>query len=148
MELPEQVSKKRHHPQPSQILICPKRSRLHHLRDRSQPTKTFLDSILTFPSPSSLTDIKPWHGMIAQASYAFSKTEIMKPIRHLLSSKVPFAWSPEFETAVQASKKEIIEQCELGVRSFNPLHPTCLATDWSKLRIGYWLCQKRCPCPA
>ena len=58
--------------------------------------------------------------MIAQVSYAFSKTKIMKPFRHLLSSKVPLAWSPELNTAFQASKKEIIEHCELGVRSFNP----------------------------
>ena len=94
-----------------------------------RPTKTFLDSILTFPSSASLTDIRSWHGMIAQVSYAFSKTKIMKPIRHLLSSKVPLAWSPELEAAFQASKKEIIKHCKLGVRSFNPSLPTCLATD-------------------
>ena len=58
--------------------------------------------------------------MIAQVFYAFSKTEIMMPICHLLSRKVPFAWSPKLETAFQASKKEIIQQCKLGVRSFNP----------------------------
>ena len=74
-----------------------------------RPTKTLLDSILTFPSLFSLSDIRSWHGMIAQVSYAFSKTEIMKPIRHLLSSKVPFAWSPELEAALQASNREIIK---------------------------------------
>ena len=84
---------------------------LHHLRAGVRLTKMFLDSILTFPSPYSLTDIRSWHVMITQVSYAFSKTEIMKPIRHLLSSKVPFAWSPELEIAFQASKKDIIKQC-------------------------------------
>ena len=52
------------------------------------------------------------------------------------------------EVAFQASKKEIVKQCELGIRSFNPSLPTCLAMDWSKFGISYWLCQKRCFCPA
>ena len=114
---------------------------------RVRPTKSFLDFILSVPSPSSLTDIRSWHGMIAQVSYAFSKTEILRPIRHLLS-RSPFVWSLELEVAFQASKKEIVKQCELGVRSFKSALPTCLAMDWSKFRIGYWLCQKRCSCPA
>ena len=29
---------------------------------------------------------------------------------------------------------------------FDPSRPTCLATDWSKMGIGYWLCQKQCRC--
>ena len=29
---------------------------------------------------------------------------------------------------------------------FNPNLPTCLATDWSKFGVGYWLCQKPCAC--
>ena len=113
-----------------------------------RPTKSFLNSIMSFPSPTSLTDIRSWHGMVAQISYTFSKCQVMAPIRHLLSSKVPFAWSPELESAFQASKLEIVRQCEEGVRSFNPALPTCLATDWCKFGIGYWLCQKRCSCPA
>ena len=31
---------------------------------------------------------------------------------------------------------------------FNPDFPTCLATDWSKYGVGYWLCQKHCTCPS
>ena len=37
-------------------------------------------------------------------------------------------------------------QCEKGVRSFDPKLPTALATDWAKLGLGFWLCQKHCSC--
>ena len=35
---------------------------------------------------------------------------------------------------------------EDGVRIFDPSKPTCLATDWSKTGIGFWLFQKHCHC--
>ena len=30
----------------------------------------------------------------------------------------------------------------------NPNLLTCLATNWSKHKVGYWLCQKHCTCPS
>ena len=32
------------------------------------------------------------------------------------------------------------------MRIFDKSKPTCLATDWSKTRIGFWLYQKQCDC--
>jgi len=52
------------------------------------------------------------------------------------------------QTAFDASKQEILAQCEKGVRSFDPKLPTALATDWAKLGLGFWLCQKHCDCPS
>ena len=112
-----------------------------------RPTDTFLEAILSFPSPTNITDVRSWFGVVNQVAYSFASCPIMEPFRHLLSNKVPFAWSPELETAFQASKTEIVEQCTQGVRMFDPTLPTCLATDWSKYGVGYWLCQKRCSCP-
>ena len=34
----------------------------------------------------------------------------------------------------------------MGVRIFDPERLTYLATNWSKLGIGYWLFQKQCNC--
>ena len=70
----------------------------------------------------------------------------MAPFRHLLSTKIAFYWSEELETAFEASKAEIIRQCEHGVRNFRLNAPTALATDWSKLAMGCWLTQKFCDC--
>jgi hypothetical protein len=110
------------------------------------PTSGFMKNILNFPSPKNITDVRSWFGAVAQISYSFASALVMAPFRHLLSPKVPFSWSAELESAFQASKAEIVSQCEKGVRSFSSKLPTCLATDWSKLGIGFWLCQKHCDC--
>ena len=110
-------------------------------------TGQFKDSILNFPTPKNITDVRSWFGCVNQVSYAFASAPIMAPFRHLLSSKVPFQWSDELQTAFEASKLEIVAQCEKGVRTFDPQLPTALATDWAKLGIGYWLTQKHCKCP-
>ena len=111
-----------------------------------QPTESFLKNIMQFPTPANITDIRSWYGAVAQISYSFASAPIMEPFRHLLSSKVPFSWSPELEHAFKESKLEILRQCKEGVTSFSLDLPTCLATDWSKLGIGFWLCQKHCDC--
>ena len=113
-----------------------------------QPPTEFLDNILSFPTPRNITDVRSWFGAVAQISYAYSTCSAMLPFKHLLSSKVPFSWSPELQTAFEQSKLEIVRQCKEGVRAFDPSLPTCLATDWSKMAMGYWLCQKRCTCEA
>ena len=112
-----------------------------------KPQEQFLQSIRDFPTPRSLTDVRSWFGMINQISYTFAIAPAMAPFRHLLSAKVPFHWSEELQTAFDASKEEIIMQCMKGVRSFSLTAPTALATDWSKLAMGFWLTQKFCNCP-
>ena len=49
--------------------------------------------------------------------------------------------------AFDASKTEICTRIQEGVRIFDKNRLTCLATDWSKDGIGYWLFQKLCQCP-
>ena len=111
-----------------------------------KPTQEFIDNINNFPTPKSLTDIRSWFGAVAQISFAFATAPVMLPFRHLLSSKVPFSWSPDLDSAFKASKLEIVRQIEKGVRTFDPSKPTALATDWSKFGMGFWLCQKHCDC--
>ena len=51
------------------------------------------------------------------------------------------------EEIFQESKQVIIAEIQKGVRIFDMQKPTCLATDWSKNGIGFWLFQKHCDCP-
>ena len=111
-----------------------------------QPTTSFLDSLKSFPTPQNLTDVCSWFGAVAQIFYSFASAPEMLPFRHLLSSKSLFSWSPALEAAFLKSKEEIVNQCSKGVRSFDPLLPTALGTDWSHFGIGFWLCQKHCDC--
>ena len=112
-----------------------------------KPTKEFVDNILNFPTPKTITDVRSWFGCIQQIAYTFAISEVMLPFRQLLRPQVPFTWNEDLDRAFQASKEEILRQCETGVRLFNMSAPTGLATDWSKNCMGWWLVQRHCRCP-
>ena len=73
-------------------------------------------------------------------------TDKMAPFRELLKPKSPFNWDNELYELFIASKLKILEEIERGVQIFDKSKPTCLATDWSKTGIGFWLFQKHCEC--
>ena len=56
-----------------------------------QPTTEFIQSIMDFPTPRNITDVRSWFGAVGQVSYAFASSHEMLPFRHLLSTKTPFA---------------------------------------------------------
>jgi hypothetical protein len=113
-----------------------------------RPSDKFLASIRDFPTPKGITDIRAWFGLVNQVSYSFSMTTAMLPFRSLLKPSTPFQWTPELAEALKASKAHICHSIEMGVQIFDKDRPTCLATDWSKDGIGFWLTQKHCQCPS
>ena len=115
-------------------------------KNEVKPAAHFYDAIQNFPTPQSITDIRSWFGLVNQVSYSFSMAEVMQPFRDLLKPKTPFTWNNELENAFKESKKKIIREMEKGVEIFDQTRHTCIATDWSKSGIGYWLLQKHCPC--
>ena len=73
-------------------------------------------------------------------------TETMAPFRALLKPSTPFYWDDALQKLFNNAKTEIVEQIQNGVRMFEKSRVTCLATDWSKTGIGYFLSQKHCQC--
>ena len=112
------------------------------------PCKRYIRAITDFPTPQSLTDIRSWFGLVNQVSYAFSMTDTMLPFRELLKPSNSFHWDEKLQQAFEQSKITIINEIHNGVKIFNKTKPTCLAMDWSKQGIGYWLFQKHCSCPS
>ena len=110
------------------------------------PCHQYLQAIMDFPKPQNITDIRSWFGLLNQVSYAFSMTNKMQPFRALLQPKTVFNWTNELDQLFEESKHKIIQEIEEGVRIFDKSKPTCLATDWSKDGIGFWLFQKHCRC--
>ena len=116
-------------------------------REGYRPPKKVLDTIQSFPTPTNITDIRSWFGVINQVAYAFSQTNTMAPFRELLASKTKkFYWDSTMDSIFKASKDEIIRLVQEGVRTFEPRRTTCLATDWSKNGLGFTLLQKHCHC--
>ena len=115
-------------------------------KERIEPLPKFLDAISHFPTPTSTTDIRSWFGLVNQvANYAQLRSHL-EPFRPFLSPYQPFEWTPELESAFQASKVSIIHEIHRGVEIFDPHRLTCLCTDWSKKGVGYFLVQKHCNC--
>ena len=112
-----------------------------------RPCARYLEAIEHFPTPRNITDVRSWFGLINQVSYAFASAERMLPFREVLKAGTRFEWTDELDRLFKESKALIISEIHQGVEIFDKTKPTCLATDWSKDGIGFWLFQKHCTCP-
>ena len=71
----------------------------------------------------------------------------MLPFRDLLrSDNKPFEWNDQLNKLFNESKEVILDEIREGVEIYDKAKPTCLATDWSKEGLGFWLLQKHCTC--
>ena len=114
--------------------------------DNVEPLPKYLDAIRNFPTPTNITDIRSWFGLVNQVSHYAQLRDMMAPFRKFLSPKVKFDWSEELNTVFEESKLKIVEAIKEGVKIFDITKRTCLRTDWSKQGIGYFLAQKHCNC--
>ncbi len=105
----------------------------------------YVRAISDFPTPKNLMDVRSWFGLVNQVSYAFSMTAAMTPFRELLKPTQKFEWTASHDAAFRESKRVIAQEIQHGVEIFDKNKPTCLATDWSKDGVGYWLFQKHHP---
>ena len=71
------------------------------------PGEDMINSIRDFPRPSDLTSTRAFFGLVEQASYAFSKKEVMAPFRHLLKkeNKENFQWTQSFRQRSQEPRR-------------------------------------------
>ena len=111
-----------------------------------KPTSDFLSAVRDFPVPTDITGVRSWFGLVEQCSYAFSKTDCMEHFRHLLRPDMTFQWTEELQAAFERSKAEIVHGVERGIETFDRNKKTCLIPDWSKVGVGFKLCQKNCDC--
>ena len=114
-----------------------------------RPCKKFLEAIKAYPRPDTLSEARSFFGMINQVSYSFAMSSVMEPFRHLLKPDTwaaGFSWTEELEEGFKLAKERIIEAVANGVKHFEVGRETCLATDWSKQGIGFFLMQKWCHC--
>ena len=111
-----------------------------------KPSRKLLQSILNFPAPKDITGARAWFGLVNQAAYAFAAAQHMAPFRHLLQPKTQFVWTEELDDLFKESKQLIVDKITEGVSIFDPQLTTCLATDFSKTGVGYFLLQKTCAC--
>jgi len=113
---------------------------------RISPLPVHIDAIKEFPAPRNSTDIRSFFALLDQVAYAYSVKEHLLTFRDLLKKETKFYWDENLQKLFDDCKSHIAEQVERGIRSFDHRRVTCLATDWCKDGIGYWLLQKYCRC--
>ena len=111
-----------------------------------EPLPKYLRAIREFSTPSSITDIRSWFGLVNQVSNYAQLRDMMTPFKPFLSPKRKFEWSDELDKASTASKSVIADAICHGVEIFDLTRRTCLCPDWSIKGIGYFLLQKHCAC--
>ena len=111
-----------------------------------RPCPHFIEAILKFPTPRSITDIRSWFGLINQVSYAFAAADKMAPFRNLLKPGTRFIWTKDLDDLFEESKAVITHEIHRGVEIYDKGLPTCLVSDWSREGIRFWLLQKHCAC--
>ena len=115
------------------------------IRTEVKPCRKYLHAFSEFPTPTGITVIRAWFGLVNQVAYAFSMASMMSPFRSLRHP-------PHSHGAQNYSKHSTPPRprSALGSRKgsglFDKNRLTCLATDWSKAGIGYLLFQKQCQC--
>ena len=114
--------------------------------DGVKTCRRFIDAIKDFPIPKNIHDARAWFGLINQVLYAFASSEILQPFRHLLQPSTPFVWTNHLELVFQQSKVTVVQVIHDSITIFNKDNTTCLATDWSKTGLGFWLLHKHCLC--
>ena len=115
-------------------------------RDIVHPCNRFFRAITEFPTPTNITDVRSWFGLLNQVPCAFSIAEWMLPFGGLLKPAAPFCWDDNLDRLFEESKTVITTEIANGVKIFDKIKLTCLATDWSRDGIGFWLFQKHCLC--
>ena len=117
--------------------------------DEVKPCSKFLESIRSFPRPNSLSEARSFFGLVNQVAYSFSMSSVMEPFRYLLrpdSWSASCVWTDDLVEKFNLAKEEIVKSVTNGVKNFDVERQTCLATDWSKAGIGFFLLQKWCKC--
>ena len=100
-----------------------------------------IEAIAHFPIPSSRTDLRSFFGLVNQlASSTKDITEILTPLRPLLSTRNEFIWAEPQDEAFKQAKKALTTAPILAY--FDTTKETRLHTDASTLGIGFVLLQK------
>ena len=110
-----------------------------------KPTSAMIDAIANYPTPTDITGIRFWFGLVNQVAYSFAQADIMALFLELLSSKNrKFYWDCSLDQIFEESKWKIVDLIIEGVKVDRL---TCISSDWSKTGIGFFLHQQHCSCP-
>ena len=79
------------------------------------PCRRYLRAITEFPTPTNITDIRSWFGLLNQVAYAFSMVEQrLLLFRVLLKPATLFHWNNSLNQLFEESKTVITTEIAYG----------------------------------
>ena len=106
----------------------------------TRPKQANVESILTFPTPSSRKSLLRFLGMVGYyRRFCSNFSTIAAPLTNITSSKVPFKWDSLCESAFQRLKQFLISDPVLKTPDHN--RPFVLQIDASTIGVGAALLQ-------
>ena len=106
------------------------------------PDNRKVDAIESFPTPTNITDLRGFLGLVGQLS-EFSQwiADAAEPLRDLLKPANEWLWTSQHDAAFEKVKKALVSPPVLAF--FSPGLPTVLQTDASRQQgLGYVLMQQ------
>ena len=79
-----------------------------------KPSKEFLEVIMSRSSPTNIKEVRAFYGLVNQVNWAFCKTEVMEPFRHLLRPGTPFKWTPDLQDKFEQAKVARVQRTVWG----------------------------------
>ena len=70
-----------------------------------QPTSEFIQTIMDFPTPRNMTDVRTWFGSVCQVSFPFAVAPEIVPFRHLLQCNTNIKFLTEYKYEYIHKKK-------------------------------------------
>ena len=98
-------------------------------------------AISTFPTPGSCTDLRSFFGLTNQLASSTSQiSNILAPLKPLLSTRNDFVWTEVHDSALQNARRALTTAPTLTY--FDLGKETCLHTDASRMGVGFVLRQR------
>ena len=106
------------------------------------PAADKLEAISGFPKPKDRTDLRSFMGLAQQlGGFHMRLTEVLQPLRPLLSDKRAFVWEAEHQQAFEEARRVLSSVPVMA--HFDPDKPITLVTDASRIKgLGFALLQE------
>lgn len=104
------------------------------------PVSAKVEVILNFPVPSTRKELKRFLSMAGYCrAFCRNFAEVVSPLTHITSPKIPFQWTPDCQKAFDKAKALLANAPVLKAPDFS--QPFALYTDASDLGVGAVLVQ-------
>ena len=115
------------------------------------PSENQTESLSKYPNPKNLRDMRGFMGLVNQSTFCLSTEtrKMMEKLKGTLKSTRQWEWNKSNQDTFDALKKNIVKDCEKGIKRLTTHGetPLVIISDWSKSGSGFTLYEVTCEHP-